>query len=68
MIIMSYNIVFMKVVIERSNDNDTWMVMIEDMLGKRPYNSKKFDYPNDAYNYITEEFKNCSDFDINIKE
>ena len=44
------------------------MVMIEDMLGKRPYNSKTFDYPNDAYNYIMEEFKNCSDFDINIKE
>lgn len=68
MIIISYNIVVMRVLIERSNDNNSWMVMIEDMLGKRPYNSKKFDYPNDAVNYITEEFKNCSDFDIKIDE
>lgn len=68
MIIISYNIVDMRVLIERKKDNDSWMVMIEDMLGKRPYNSKTFDYPNDAYNYIMEEFKNCSDFDINIKE
>lgn len=68
MINNSYKKVIMRVVIERTDDNKSCQIMIEDMLGKRPYNSMKFDYPNDAINYITEEFKNCSDFDIKIEE
>ena len=58
----------MRVLIERSNDNNSWIVMIEDMLGKRPYVSIKFESPGSALKYITEEFKDCSDFDIKIKE
>jgi hypothetical protein len=56
----------MRVVIERTDDNKSWLVMIEDMLGIRPYNSKRFDYPDDAFNYIINEFKDCSDVDYKV--
>lgn len=67
MIIISYKIVEMRVLIEHGKDDDSWMVMIDDMLGKRPYVSTKFDNPDMALNFITNEFKNCSDFEISIK-
>jgi hypothetical protein len=63
---MELNGLHMRVLIERTSDNKSWQVMIEDMLGKRPYNSKKFDYPDDAFNYITNEFENCSDVEYKI--
>ena len=63
---MELNGLHMKVLIERTNDNKSWQVMIEDMLGKRPYNSNKFDYPDDALNYITNEFEDCSGVDYQI--
>ena len=63
----SYNIVEMRVLIEHGKDDDSWMVMIDDMLGKRPYVSTKFDNPDMALNFITNEFKNCSNFEISIK-
>ena len=56
----------MRVLIERTSDNKSWQIIIEDMLGKRPYNSNKFDYPDDAFNYITNEFENCSDVEYKI--
>lgn len=63
-----YKLVAMKVIIEHSDDNKSWLVMIKDMLGKRPYVSTKFDSPDSALNYITEEFRNCSDFECEIND
>lgn len=68
MINKSYKIVGMKIIIERSNNNEHWIVMVQDMLGKRPYVSTKFDNPDMALNYITDEFKNCSGFECEINE
>jgi hypothetical protein len=68
MINKSYKLVEMKIIIERSNDNEHWVVMLQDMLGKRPYVSTKFDNPDMALNYITDEFKNCSDFECEINK
>ena len=61
-----YKLVAMKVIIEHSDDNKSWLVMIKDMLGKRPYVSTKFDSPDSALNYITEEFRNCSEVNFEI--
>lgn len=68
MINKSYKIVGMKIIIERSNDNEHWMVMVQDMLGKRPYVSTKFDNPDKALGYIKDEFRDCSDFECEINE
>lgn len=68
MINKSYKIVEMKIIIERSNDNEHWMVMVQDMLGKRPYVSTKFDNPDMALNYINNELKNCSNFKCEINK
>ena len=56
----------MKLIIEHSKDNKSWVISVDDMLGKRPYNSIDFENPDNALKYITDEFRNCSDFDIII--
>lgn len=56
----------MRVVIERTDDNKSWQVMIEDMLGKRPYVPIKFGNPDNALKYITGEFKDCSGVEYKI--
>ena len=53
---MELNGLHMRVLIERaSDDNNSWLVMIQDMLGKRPYVPIKFGSPDSALKYITEE-------------
>lgn len=66
MINKSYKLVEMKIIIERSKDNEHWIVMVQDMLGKRPYVSTNFDNPDKALCYIKEELINCSDFECEI--
>lgn len=64
---MELNGLHMRVLIERaSDDNNSWLVMIQDMLGKRPYVPIKFGSPDSALKYITEEFKDCSDVEYKI--
>lgn len=56
----------MRVLIEHTSDNKQWQVNIEDMFGKRPYVSTKFDNPDRALGYIKDEFRDCSDFECEI--
>ena len=50
----------MKLVIEK--DNDSFVIMVNDMLGRRRYNKMKFDTKENAMSFIEDEFH--GDLDI----
>lgn len=48
----------MKLTIERYEDDDSWIIMLQDMLGRRRYNNLTFVSRDEALNYLKKEFKN----------
>lgn len=51
----------MKLTIEQSDDDYSWIIMLQDMLGRRRYNNLTFSSRDDALNYLKKEFKDDND-------
>jgi len=54
----------MKLVLEK--DNDSFVIMVDDMLGRRKYNKMKFDTKEDAMSFIENEFHGDCDIKTEI--
>lgn len=47
----------MTLTVERTDDNQDWIIMIEDMRGKRRYNDNYYKTPDDAAKIIYKDFQ-----------
>lgn len=56
-----YIIVAMKLLIEQSEDDYSWVIMLQDMLGRRRYNNRTYISRDEALDFIKDEFKNDND-------
>lgn len=51
----------MKLLIEQSEDDYSWVIMLQDMLGRRRYNNRTYASRDEALDFLKDEFKNDND-------